>query len=187
MHELGQTTFKGFSTEKEAELFFDKNLPVKYFNNEKEVKGRRLFDDKPTAIDSDGQNVRIDRIIHPTSEAIIAGWKWGPIAVEIKKSDMALGPIFAQILEYRQSVFLSRFLGNSRIMPLIFAIFPMHRVTHDLHSMSESQLILSCHPAYGGGIQFGTSGKSAFIVKETCLEVGAFSPTIRKGHRGRKK
>lgn len=187
MSELGQVTFGDFETEKDAELFFDNSLPEEYFYNEKEVRGRRLFDDKPIKAGSDGQNVRIDRIIYPTQKAVEAGWINGPIAVEIKKSGMALGPIFAQVLEYRSSVFLSRLLGNARIIPMCFAIFPMYKITHDLHSLMESQLILSCSPAYGGGLKFGTHGKTAFVVDRGKFELGHFEPTTRKGHRSREK
>jgi len=187
MSDLGQVTYGDFKTEKEAEFFFDNNLSKKFFINEKEVPGRRLFDDKPVKTGSDGQNVRVDRIIHPTQFAIDAGWVNGPIAVEIKKSNMALGPIFAQVLEYRQSVFQSKYLGYVRLMPICFAIFPMYKITHDLHSISESQLILSCSKNYNGGLKFGTHGKTAFIVNDESLEVGKFSPTTRKGHRGHEK
>jgi len=186
-NKLGQTTYGEFKTEKEAEFFFDNNIPGKYFFNEKEVPGRRLFDDKPVKVGSDGQGVRVDRIIHPTQSAIDAGWVNGPIAVEIKKSNMALGPIFAQVLEYRQSVFLSKYLGYSRIMPICFAIFPMYKITHDLHSITESQLILSCSKNYNGGLKFGTHGKTALIATNNSFEVGKFSPTTRKGHRSREK
>jgi len=187
MSELGQVTAGNFKTEKEAEDCFDSSISSIFFYNEKEVPGRRLFDDKPVAVGSNGQNVRIDRIIHPTPEAIKNGWEYGPVAVEIKKSNMALGPIFAQVLEYRQSIFRSKYLGYTRIMPTCFAIFPMYKITHDLHSITESQLILSCSLAYGGGLKFGTHGKTAFIVNQDKWESGKFTPTTRKGHRSREK
>jgi len=80
-----------YNTEKDAEVFFDAHINQKYFTVEREIKGRRLFDDKPVAENKNGnrQWCRIDRMLYPTASAIEAGWKNGPIGVEIKKNKKA--------------------------------------------------------------------------------------------------
>jgi len=181
---ISQTTCGEYKTEKDAETAFDSSINKEYFINEKEVVGRRLFDDKPT--DQDGQRVRIDRVLHPTLKAVEAGWIYGPIAVEIKKSSMAFGPILTQTLEYRQSVFLSKVLNNTRILPLVFAVFPSSNITNDLHSLQSSQIILSCN-IDRNRLRFGLSGINAIDISATGITIGGFIPTTKKGHRGREK
>ena len=179
-----QTTCGDYETEKDAEYAFDERINPDFFVMEKEVVGRRLFDDKPT--DSDGQRVRIDRLLHPTLKAVCAGWKYGPIAVEIKKSNMAFGPILSQVMEYRQSVFFSRVLNNTRILPLIFAVFPSESIKRDLQSLQHAQAILSCH-TINGGLRFGLNGITAVSISTSGVSIGGFEMTTKKGHRGREK
>ncbi len=187
-----QTTCGEFKSETDACAAFDGLINPDFFYVENEVVGRRLFDDKP--VDSDqGQGVRIDRLLFPTQKAFNAGWIYGPIAVEIKKSNMAIGPILSQILEYRQSVFISKRLRNTRIMPLVFAIFPAQHISHDLQSLQENQIILSCHskkiyPDNGQMLRIDTFGRMVLEIMSNGLNVGpSFKPNIRKGHRGREK
>jgi hypothetical protein len=180
-----QLTCGEFNTECEAANFFDQKINQSFFIIEPEVKGRRLFDDKPTK-DANGQNLRIDRILHPTKRAILSGWRFGPIGVEIKKSNVAIGPVFAQVFEQRQSIFLSKHLGYTRISPAIFAIFPVEKLSHDLHSLSETQSILQCHwHGYHNAIRIGTSGKNILWIYSDRIEVmPEWQPTTKKGHRG---
>jgi hypothetical protein len=185
-----QTTCGEYESEDAACIGFDALINKDYFINEHEVKGRRLFDDKPADCE---QKVRIDRVLFPTQRAFDAGWIHGPIAVEIKKSNMAVGPIFSQVLEYRQSIFISKLLRNTRIMPLVFAIFPVQNITRDLHSLQENQIILSCYPKktwpdHGNMLRLDTYGKVALEIMPNDIRVGgSFRPNTRKGHRGREK
>lgn len=182
-----QTTIGDYQEEKESSKHFDSLINPDFFYNEIEVRGRRLFDDKVKSDDS-SQNVRIDRILHPTPKAFDSGWIWGPIAVEIKKSNMAIGPILAQILEYRQSVFLSKYLNNCRIMPIPFAIFPARGISHDLHSLQETQNILSCfYDSYNKSLKFNTYGKNALEINKDGISIGCWKANSTKGHRGHKK
>ena len=183
----GQTTCGNFIDEKESARCFDSIINPNFFINEKEVKGRRLFDEKPqeSLLMDEQQKVRIDRILHPTEETIKQGWTWGPIAVEIKKSNMALGPVYAQVLDYRQSVFRSSYLGYTRILPLIFAIFPVKAIYYDLQSISSTQIILQCnYNKYDKSLKFGTSNSTAFELSNNNLIVNSnFSPSTKKGSR----
>ena len=178
-----------YKTEADAERHFDSLVNPDYFIIEREVVGRRLFDDKPTENTMDGQRVRVDRLLIPTKKAFESGWIYGAIAVEIKKSRMAIGPVYAQILEYRQSIFRSRELFHCRIMPLVFAVFPSDHIIRDLHSMQFSQVILSCcHKKYDNLLHFGMYGSRVLDIKHDGIDVNkTWSPSVHKGHRGREK
>jgi len=178
-----QLTCGNYEKEADAESAFDNAINSDFFVIEKEVEGRRLFDDK--AVSVDGQRVRIDRVIHPTDKAVKSGWQHGPIGIEIKKSGVKLGPVFAQVLEYRQSIFLSRLLANTRIMPKFFSIFPTKSLQFDLHSIQNSQYILSCHiNNWDKTIKFSTSNDNVLEFNAKIFEAKKFNPTLRKGHRG---
>jgi hypothetical protein len=182
---LGQITCGSFETEAQAVSFFDSHINQDFFVIEHEVKGRRLFDDKP--VKEDGQNLRIDKILHPTQKTYNAGWLYGPIGVEIKRSNEAVGPVLTQILEQRQSIFQSRYLHNTRILPAIFILFPCESITHDLHSLCERQLIYPCHwddsknkMRIGASVTILTIGQELFVNPN-------WKPSIKKGHQGRQK
>lgn len=187
---LHQVTCGEFVTENEAYTLFDQHMDRNpFFVNEREVTGRRLFDDKPVPVGGGGQVLRVDRIIHPTEDAMQEGWIWGPIGVEIKKSNMAVGPVLAQVLEQRQSIFRSKVHQNARIIPLLFAIFPTQGISHDLHSLLETQSIMTCHyHRYKNAIRFGFPGKNVLSVYRDHIEVSnKWQPSTTKGHRGRQK
>jgi len=181
-----QCTSGNFKLEIDAERFFDSVINETYFFNEKQVVGRRLFDDKPINREENGQNLIPDRILHPTQEAFKSGWKWGPIGVELKKSNIKLGPVFGQVLEQRQSVYLSKHLYYTRIMPLLFAIFPVEEIKHNLHSISMTQLILSCtYKQYNRVLKFSSGNVFVLSLGESGIETNPnWKPTTRKGHRG---
>ena len=179
-----------YETENESERHFDSLINPDFFINEKEVVGRRLFDDKPIDENGVGQRVRIDRILIPTEKAVEMGWKQGAIGVEIKKSRIAIGGVYAQIFEYRQSIFrLSGKMGFLRVMPMVFAVFPSHNVLRDLHSLQSSQIIASCrYRPYDESLHFGTGSNGILDIFKDRIHVNKeWSPSVHKGHRGREK
>lgn len=185
MNSLTQVTSGAFATEKETELFFDSKINSDFFVIEKEVSGRRLFDDKCIKRDAKQQTVRIDRILHPTRLCYKKGWHYGAIGVELKASSMALGGIFAQVLEQRQSIFCSKFLNNTRIMPSFFAIFPLDKIKGDLHSLLHTQLILACsYQKRNNAIRFSNGNFNILeIGSDICVNEN-YQPSTKKGHRG---
>jgi hypothetical protein len=187
---FGQTTCGDFQTEKNAEDFFDAHVNTDFFVIEKQVPGRRLFDDKPQSKVNreNGQNLRPDRILHPTQKAFNDGWHYGPIGIEIKKSNIAVGPVFTQILEQRQALYYSKYLCGTRIMPVLFAIFPARDIKFDIHSLSERQSIVSCrYCKYSKAMKFQTSGKNILSIGEDKIWVSDWKPSTSKGHQGRQK
>lgn len=182
-----QLTSGTFKLESETELFFDSKVSSRFFTIEREVPGRRLFDDKPK--DSFTQNLRIDRILHPTQLCYKSGWYYGPIGVELKASDIKLGGIFAQVLEQRQSLFRSSFLHNTRIIPSFFAIFPAYKIVGDMQSLLNTQFILACHyNKYDGSLCFSSGNKNILSVnKEKIIVDKNWKPSEKRGHRGTKQ
>lgn len=180
-----QTTGAGFGNEKETEQFFDSKINLNFFTIEKEVTGRRLFDDKCIKRDAKKQILRIDRILHPTQLCFEKGWRYGPIGVELKASNIALGGIFAQVLEQRQSIFCSSFLNNTRIMPSMFAIFPLAEIRGDMHSLLHTQLILACSfREWNNAIRFSTGNLNVLEVGSDICVNENWQPSTKKGHRG---
>ena len=181
-------TDDGFENEIETESFFDSKINPVFFTIEKQVKGRRLFDDKCTDLACNGQNIKLDRILHPTAQVVKAGWRYGPVGVELKKSKIALGGVITQVLEQRQTLFLSRFLNNTRILPSIFAIFPVSTIKGDIHSLMNTQLILACsYRQWTDSIRFSNGNFNILeIGKDICINEN-WQPSTCKGHRGLQK
>lgn len=183
---MTQTTSGNFSNEKETEDFFDSKINSQFFVIEKQIKGRRLFDDK--FIQSNQQNLILDRLLHPISLCYQKGWRFGPVGVELKKSNIAVGGIFAQVLEQRQSLFLSRFLNNTRIIPSFFAIFPLDQIHGNMHSLLHAQLIMACHyHDHTKTIRFTNGNQNILKVGKELVVSDSWRPSTRKGHRGLEK
>lgn len=54
---------------------------------------------------SDGKlNLRVDVILQPTQELLEAGWRWGPVPIECKRSEAYVGPSLAQVMDYTRCV-----------------------------------------------------------------------------------
>ena len=54
---------------------------------------------------SDGKlNLRVDVLLEPTEQLIMAGWRWGPVPIECKRSDHNVGPALCQMMDYTRCV-----------------------------------------------------------------------------------
>ena len=177
-----QCTCGSYETEKEAVAAFDEIMDDNpFFRVEEEVVGRRVYDILPKRGDY-GQAVRPDRLLCPTRMAVDSGWIFGPIGVEIKRSNVALGPVLAQVMEYRNSSFVVGCLGNARIMPMFFAVFPAGKITNDLESILNTQSIMTCSMK-GDFLRFWLSRKVMDVSKSE-IQVHPFEPSNRRGSRG---
>jgi hypothetical protein len=180
-----QVTCGAFRTEKEAGDFFDDFMSGNpFFTCEKEVRGRRLYDPQP--VFKELQGIRIDRILHPRPKAIEAGWRYGPIGFEIKKSGIKIGGVISQIMEYRTGLFMSWFLNGTRIMPTIFSIFPAKCLTNDIASICSQQNILACsYDKYNNSLKLTSPSRHCLRIYRDTIEVETkWQPCTRKGHRG---
>lgn len=53
-------------------------------------------------------NLRVDVMLDPTEHLQECGWRWGPIAIECKRSGSQVGPALCQVLDYTRCVWLMR-------------------------------------------------------------------------------
>lgn len=184
-----QKTCGNFATENDACEFFDRFMEGnKFFVVESEVKGRRLYDSQPLDPKANWQGLRIDRILHPTINAFQAGWGFGQIGVELKKSGIKIGGVIAQVIEHRTTVFMSKYLCNTRIMPIMFAVFPMEKLLNDVASFCAQHNILSCsYNKYSNCLKFTSPSRNCLeIYKDRITLHKDWKPCVRKGHRGAK-
>lgn len=98
------------------------------------------------------QKLRIDRILAPTETLIDAGWNQGYIGIELKKSDVKIGPVVAQALDYSRAAFK---ITHGRIVMLdqIF-IWPFRGAAGDIESVMTQHRIGAVYESWGGGISF---------------------------------
>jgi hypothetical protein len=130
-----------YSTEKEACAAFDKVMEDSgLFKVLTEVQGTYIqvphfkkYDGKP----------RIDRLLMPNKKLIEAGWKYGAIGVEIKKSGVKVGPPLSQLLDYMSAVWTGPH-GIKVILDYCF-LFAMEKTGHALGSiMAQNHIGAAC-------------------------------------------
>jgi len=78
--------------------------------------------------DSDGKlGLRVDVMLEPTEELMLAGWRYGPVPIECKRSEFNCGPAIAQVMDYTRAVWElreSRSLGY-RVMSRLCFLWPL--------------------------------------------------------------
>lgn len=75
-------------------------------------------------IDTDGTSrVRVDVFLEPTDRLIHDGWRWGPVAIECKKSDTNVGPVLSQALDYTRCVWSLE--NGFNVMAKLVFIWPL--------------------------------------------------------------
>ena len=90
-----------YATEIESEAAFDAMIEkTGVFKIYKQVDGKYLH---PRLLAED-KVPRIDRILCPEQKLIDQGWKFGPIGVELKKSNIKIGPPISQLLDYSRAI-----------------------------------------------------------------------------------
>lgn len=67
----------------------------------REVEGWLLH---PRAFGDGKLNLRVDVMLEPTEDLQMCGWRWGPVAIECKRSDAHVGPAICQIMDYTRCV-----------------------------------------------------------------------------------
>lgn len=83
---------------------------------------------------------RIDRLLIPTARLVTAGWRYGVVGVECKKSGMKLGPVVAQCQDYGRAVFKSPRSGISVTCEWVF-IWPLEKPRGDIASVMTQNRI----------------------------------------------
>lgn len=91
-----------FATEEAAWSFFDEWISrSEGFRVYREVEGRYVVS-RPFSVQ---KSPRIDRVLVPTKKLVDAGWRYGPIGVEGKRSGHKVGKLILQALDYSWATF----------------------------------------------------------------------------------
>ena len=107
---LPVTTAGRWATEADSWAALDRILDsCGLFTVYREVAGE-ILQPRPGQRD---RTVRIDRLLTPTAQLIGAGWRYGAVGVEAKRSGEKIGPPLAQIVDYGRSAFTIR--GGLRV------------------------------------------------------------------------
>lgn len=170
-----------YETEADAWAAFDAAMlrAKAMFSTYKEVRGE-LLQPRPGA---DDNGVRIDRILIPTLAGRSAGWKFGVIGVEAKRSNEKVGRPLSQCLDYSRAAFD---IGDRiLVVPTWIFLFPMQRVTGDLESIMAQQRIGYVWSSNRCPLIFGCGGMNVLgINHDGTIEAKAPPMGNKTGNRG---
>jgi hypothetical protein len=169
-----------FDTEVKACNAFDWIIgQSELFRVYREVEGRYVGG-RPSVED---KQPRIDRILVPTKEVIDAGWKHGPIAVEIKKSGVPLGRVVAQSLDYANAVF--QIQPGFHIWCEWLFIFPLDPPKSDVESIMAQFRIGWCSPFLPNSeLDFGTGATRGIkLASDGRVQCKSLPQGRKRGHR----
>lgn len=170
-----------FATEFDAWAHFDRVLEKsKAFAIHKEVVGEYIHPRPNT----DAKSARVDRILIPKLPALKAGWHFGAIVVEGKKSDTKVGKLIAQAMDYTRCVFtLSTGVPGLMLMSQWVFVYPLDRITGDIESIMAQNRIGYVTPHRDIGFYCG--GMCGLRVCESgAVEVKPFPMGSKRGNRG---
>lgn len=171
-----------FETEADAWDFFDRIAGrTNAFAIHSEVEGDYI---QPLAF-TEHKSARVDRLLIPLRPAIEAGWCYGAIAVEGKRSGAKAGRLLTQALDYTRCVFQSKHSGI-RIIPSWVFVWPW---PDDQPMKSALESILTNNrvgfvSAHGNELVFNVSMTRALRIFESGdIEVGTLNMGNKRGSR----
>lgn len=92
------------------------------FTSHPEVPGT-LIQPRPGQRD---KGMRIDRLLVPTQKLVDLGWRHGIIGIEIKPTNVKLGPPLAQAMDYSRTAFTLPG-GGFQVVPSWVFVFPFEK------------------------------------------------------------
>ena len=136
-------------------------------------------------LDTDGSNyLRIDAILQPTRRLMQAGWRWGMVGIECKRSGVKVGRVISQAMDYTRCVW--EMPSGVHVMTRMIFIWPCEKPKSDIESVMVQHRIGVANPSY-------TSDRLVFCIGGTNVyaDNGDNSPHIaeiipggsRKGSR----
>lgn len=126
---------------------------------------------------------RIDRLLVPKARLIDAGWTYGVIGVECKRSGMKLGPVIAQCQDYGRAVFKSKLSSVSVACEWVF-IWPLQDVRGDLASVMTQNRIGGLFAPRCGLLNFKTACGTILDVRgEQDFRIGRVAAGCKVGSR----
>ena len=108
---------------------------------------------------------RIDVLLQPKKLLIESGWRWGHVGIECKKSDVKLGRVISQLMDYTRCVWETP--NGFNVMSRLNFIWPCDPVKNDLESvMVQDRIGVAClqhrlprlRLSYGGTAAYADNG-----------------------------
>lgn len=167
-HCLSYLTLGDFKNEKDAEVAFDEAFALhmdECFFMHKQVSGKYLVDIHPW---EDGPP-RVDRVLMPTQHLIDQGFSPQPIGVEIKKSQLKIGHVVSQCIDYRHASFSLDTEDFFKLDAIYMFEAPM--LYNDIASVATQFRVGSCRRHYG--VQF-------IFAAQVCLQI--FKNQVKKNY-----
>jgi hypothetical protein len=90
-----------YSSEEDAVAHLLEKVNASHWLVHREVSGWLLH---PRPFTDGKLGLRVDVMLQPTEQLMYAGWRWGPVAIECKRSDSHLGPAICQVMDYTRCV-----------------------------------------------------------------------------------
>ena len=137
---------------------------------------------------SGSQRCRLDRVLMPLPKLIEAGWKHGPIGVEIEASGRKVAGPINQLLDYHRAVWhLPRPRVGYHVMLEWFGVFPMGGLYCDIASVAAQNRICGINIGWQGTLQFKSSATNGLLIAADGVIVSArgFASGLKTGHRCR--
>jgi hypothetical protein len=129
------------------------------------------------------KTVRIDRVLVPNRRLIDLGWRHGTIGIEAKRSGVKIGPVIAQAMDYRRSVWQVGEAGTSVWLDWCF-IWPMAKQHGPLASVLSQQRIGSVNSSRWHLLYFQAGESTVLEVGwDGVVEVGTANHGKRVGSR----
>lgn len=146
---LSQLASDHWGTERDSAAEIDRLLTrwSAYFAVYREVQGRLL---QPRVLQG-RIDVRIDRVLVPKQPAVDGGWAHGAVGIELKRSDVPLGPAIAQAIDYSRSAW--RIRGVWLLLDAVF-LWPVEKQMGPLASLMVDNRVGSLDWHRGNGLRF---------------------------------
>lgn len=158
-------TYGGWLTEESSAKEFDWQVSeTGLFNVFTEVQGDPL----QLRVGQELKSMRIDRVLSPTPKLRESGWTLGPFGVELKKSDVKIGPVIALAIDYRTCAWYMPH-GYKVVLDFI-AIWPINKQHGTTASFMAQQRI--------GAISHSRHS----LLKITCGECVLLDVPVNKDH-----
>lgn len=156
-------------------------LGNRWFTPYREVPGHYLFARPHT----ENSQPRADLILRPTRELVTAGWTYGCLGVECKRSGVKLGPLVAQVLDYQAAAFYPD--GGTGIVPTLWAMWPAGQIAGPMESVLAQRRILTADVSGRRGgpwVVFRCGGRNALLISAEGVVVGSVVSGAKRGSRG---
>jgi hypothetical protein len=170
-----------FQEESDALEVFDRIVESSgVFRLHREVPGEYIM----PRLGTEDKDARLDRLLIPLPPAIDAGWLWGAVAVEGKRSGKKLGRLATQALDYTRCAWrLERGVPGLELLCSWIFLFPAIFPQGDLGSVLANNRIGCCH-IHEGNLLFTCGGTTGIALSRGgVITVHKFPMGNKRGSR----